>query len=120
MPNVYVGPLFYRVHITRRKVAQMQHGVDVNLRKLHESERLLSQLPVSPFEGYRTLLSIDGGEWVPLPHCVILNIDRDVHTEAVQAAPDTKSRRWRCLCLPNAGPWSCRPPWTPTPLQVKI
>ncbi|XP_070938150.1 uncharacterized protein [Macaca nemestrina] len=27
-------------------------------------------------EGYRTLLSIDRGEWVLLPHCVILNIDR--------------------------------------------
>lgn len=53
MPNVHVGPLFCRVHITRRKVAQMQHGVDVNLRKLHESERLLSQLPVSPFEVVR-------------------------------------------------------------------
>ncbi|XP_070937695.1 uncharacterized protein [Macaca nemestrina] len=94
MPNVHVGPLFCRVHITRRKVTQMQDGVDVNLRKLHESERLLSQLPVSPFEGYRTLLSIDGGEWVPLPHSVILHIDRDVHTEAVQAAL-AKHKEWK-------------------------
>ncbi|XP_073862091.1 uncharacterized protein isoform X19 [Macaca fascicularis] len=34
-----------------------------------------------------------------------------------QLWPNTKSGRWRCLCLPNAGPWSCRPPWMPTPLQ---
>ncbi|XP_070946209.1 uncharacterized protein [Macaca nemestrina] len=27
-------------------------------------------------KGYRTLLSIDRGEWVLLPHCGILNIDR--------------------------------------------
>ncbi|XP_065377771.1 disco-interacting protein 2 homolog B-like isoform X10 [Macaca fascicularis] len=44
--------------------------------------------------GYRTLLSIDGGEWVPLPHSVILNIDRDVHTEAVQAAL-AKHKEWK-------------------------
>ncbi|XP_073881193.1 uncharacterized protein isoform X7 [Macaca fascicularis] len=37
-----------------------------------------------------------------------------------QLWPNTKSGRWRCLCLPNAGPWSCRPPWMPTPLQVGI
>ncbi|XP_073881194.1 uncharacterized protein isoform X10 [Macaca fascicularis] len=36
-----------------------------------------------------------------------------------QLWPNTKSGRWRCLCLPNAGPWSCRPPWMPTPLQAK-
>ncbi|XP_073862062.1 uncharacterized protein isoform X3 [Macaca fascicularis] len=45
-------------------------------------------------QGYRTLLSIDGGEWVPLPHSVILNIDRDVHTEAVQAAL-AKHKEWK-------------------------
>ncbi|XP_065377763.1 uncharacterized protein isoform X5 [Macaca fascicularis] len=45
-------------------------------------------------KGYRTLLSIDGGEWVPLPHSVILNIDRDVHTEAVQAAL-AKHKEWK-------------------------
>ncbi|XP_070945750.1 uncharacterized protein [Macaca nemestrina] len=99
------------------------------------------------------LLSIYGGEWVRLPHYVILNIDRGntkpeklgfwtgknhmanqfmildwiVKEEDKTSTrklsrrlwPDTKSGRWQCLCLPNAGPWSCRPPWTPTPLQVK-
>ncbi|EAW86537.1 DIP2 disco-interacting protein 2 homolog C (Drosophila), isoform CRA_c [Homo sapiens] len=34
--------------------------------------------------------------------------------------PNTKSGRWQCLCLPNAGPWSCRPRWTPTPLQIPL
>lgn len=32
--------------------------------------------------------------------------------------PNTKRGRWQCLCLPNAGPWLCRPPWMPTHLQV--
>lgn len=31
---------------------------------------------------------------------------------------NTKKGRWQCLCLPNAGPWLCRPRWMPTHLQI--
>ena len=31
---------------------------------------------------------------------------------------NTKKGRWQCLCLPNAGPWLCRPRWMPTHPQV--
>lgn len=37
-----------------------------------------------------------------------------------QLWPNTKKGRWQCLCLRNAGPWSCRPRWMRTHLQIPL